>query len=427
MKTSVAGICRTLPACFALAFFGCGGGSPTSPTLTISPTSASTAAGAVIEFVATPVPAETVSWSLASGDTGVLVPNALHVQFHAAAAGTYHVTATGLTSNVAATAIATVTAAPPPDVSVSPTAATVAFGGTVPVSATVTNASNTAVAWSLTETNAGTLAVSGATATLTAGNTVATAHVVAKSVADASRTATSTISIVQCTAPANCAVANGSAGCSVANTCTVASCNTGYKDCDLNPANGCEVNVTSSVNNCGTCGHVCPAVPNATPGCSSSVCGIGTCNAGYADCDLNPANGCEMNVASSVNNCGTCGHVCPAVPNATPGCSSGVCGIGSCNAGYGDCDHNPANGCEVNVTSDVNNCGACGHVCALPNATPACSSSACRIVACNPGYADCNAIAADGCEVNITQDPNNCGGCGHVCTAGRVCTGGTCV
>jgi hypothetical protein len=374
MKTSVAGICRTLPACFALAFFGCGGGSPTSPTLTISPTSASTAAGAVIEFVATPVPAETVSWSLASGDTGVLVPNALHVQFHAAAAGTYHVTATGLTSNVAATAIATVTAAPPPDVSVSPTAATVAFGGTVPVSATVTNASNTAVAWSLTETNAGTLAVSGATATLTAGNTVATAHVVAKSVADASRTATSTISIVQCTAPANCAVANGSAGCSVANTCTVASCNTGYKDCDLNPANGCEVNVTSSV-----------------------------------------------------NNCGTCGHVCPAVPNATPGCSSGVCGIGSCNAGYGDCDHNPANGCEVNVTSDVNNCGACGHVCALPNATPACSSSACRIVACNPGYADCNAIAADGCEVNITQDPNNCGGCGHVCTAGRVCTGGTCV
>ena len=45
-----------------------------------------------------------------------------------------------------------------------------------------------------------------------------------------------------------------------------------------------------------------------------------------------------------------------------------MCGGGgggnNCNLpGFVDCDRNPVNGCEANVASDPNNCGACGVVC----------------------------------------------------------------
>lgn len=36
----------------------------------------------------------------------------------------------------------------------------------------------------------------------------------------------------------------------------------------------------------------------------------------------------------------------------------------SCAGGKGDCDGNPDNGCEVDLNSDKNNCGSCGNVCA---------------------------------------------------------------
>jgi hypothetical protein len=39
----------------------------------------------------------------------------------------------------------------------------------------------------------------------------------------------------------------------------------------------------------------------------------------------------------------------------------------TCQPGYADCDGNPANGCEVNTTDDANNCGACGHGCGVPD------------------------------------------------------------
>ena len=55
-------------------------------------------------------------------------------------------------------------------------------------------------------------------------------------------------------------------------------------------------------------------------------------------------------------------------------CAMGACGI-TCAAGFGNCDKVAANGCEANLGSDVNNCGACGNVC--PLASPLCLGGMC--------------------------------------------------
>jgi hypothetical protein len=77
-------------------------------------------------------------------------------------------------------------------------------------------------------------------------------------------------------------------------------------------------------------------------------------------CD--PVNGCATAAAPDGTAC--------SLPNATGTCSKGVCGGDVCQSGFGNCDGNSANGCEDNVTSDPNNCGGCGNVC-QPTCTPA--------------------------------------------------------
>jgi alpha-tubulin suppressor-like RCC1 family protein len=202
----------------------------------------------------------------------------------------------------------------------------------------------------------------------------------------------------------------------VAGVCTTAVCQAGYADCDMNPANGCEVTLASDATNCGHCGLAC-SFANASAACVSASCVVAACNSGYADCNLNPSDGCEANLQGDVQNCGACGLAC-AAPNAGPACTAGACGIASCFTGFADCNMNQSDGCERNLTNDVNNCGSCGAVCVVPNATAACSASNCTIASCNPGYMDCNGSAGDGCEVNVGADVLNCGGCGIACPSG---------
>jgi hypothetical protein len=188
-------------------------------------------------------------------------------------------------------------------------------------------------------------------------------------------------------------------------------------------------------------------LPNATGVCVHNACtGNLMCYSGYGDCDHNVANGCEADFNTDSLNCGGCGVACamgqmcqagvctPAVcqilctyNNGICQCVNNMCVSCTCNVGYADCNNNHADGCETNVTSDVNNCGACGLVCSLAHATPACTSGVCNIHSCSPGYGDCNGNAADGCEVNLASDANNCGTCANVCPMGQACMAGVCV
>src|SRR6185436_13030473 len=155
------------------------------------------------------------------------------------------------------------------------------------------------------------------------------------------------------------------------------------------------------------------------------TCALSSCNSGYGNCDGDPANGCETSLTTTTD-CGACGAVC-ALPNASSSCSTGTCALSSCNSGYGDCDGNAANGCETPLDTTTN-CGTCSNACSTSNGTAACTSGACTI-ACTNGFGNCDGAVSNGCETNLNTNVSNCATCGHVCTfasASATCFGGVC-
>jgi len=143
--------------------------------------------------------------------------------------------------------------------------------------------------------------------------------------------------------------------------------------------------------NCGACGTVCQAASNALPVCGAGKCDQ-VCTLGYGDCDRDlgepNSNGCEAPLFVDPGNCGACGVTCPTPPHATAGCIDGACGIGQCDLGWEDCDGDPANGCEVNIAADDGNCGGCNFACGVGTS---CVDGGCS----TPGVADVCAGAAE--------------------------------
>jgi len=276
-----------------------------------------------------------------------------------------------------------------------------------------------------------------------------------------------------CPVGSHCTVATDciSLSCDAASQKCILSCSPGSDDCDGDPVNECETNLLTSARNCGVCGHPCD-LPHSSVMCVGGTCQIDTCESPWDGCDTDQTNGCETNLSNDPKNCGACGMECPAL-HADASCVGGKCVIDSCDDGYGNCDKDASNGCETSVndvenclecdtrcsapdgaepfctdedgcgysdcedgrgncigdpsgecandlTNDVNNCGRCGNVCSVGHGTPRCENEKCVVDECDPGWDNCNSGDddggySDGCEVNTDQNADNCGSCGKSC------------
>ena len=95
---------------------------------------------------------------------------------------------------------------------------------------------------------------------------------------------------------------------------------------------------------------------------------------------------------------------------------------GDCAPGLVECG-----GACVTVAEDHENCGACGHAC---SASQQCGAGTCQAVQTSALSAACAAdntmCPDDGACRDMQHDPNNCGACGVHCAAGNICAAGAC-
>jgi hypothetical protein len=155
--------------------------------------------------------------------------------------------------------------------------------------------------------------------------------------------------------------------------------------------------------------------------CASGLCDEATelclvrCVEGTGECDGNYAVECETNLLTTTAHCGACRARCD-LDNATSFCAGGECQIQDCIAPYDRCNTDPADGCETNISNDAENCGGCGMACSDDHGEARCEDSECEID-CEDDYDDCNDNRADGCETWLSRDVLNCGGCEEACEA----------
>jgi sugar lactone lactonase YvrE len=155
---------------------------------------------------------------------------------------------------------------------------------------------------------------------------------------------------------APCSVANAAPGCDPSGKCRVGACLTGYADCNADPADGCETHTDDDVAHCGGCTTACGTKANATMACVAAKCTVSACSTGYADCNKTLDDGCEIHTTDDPKHCGGCSTDCGTPAHTTAACKTGTCTLGPCAAGFFDCDGTVSNGCE----------------CGFPNASTAC-------------------------------------------------------
>jgi len=196
---------RHLPAALLVAALSaCGGspqgGDPQTVNVGVEPPSAELPARGVVQFAATVTGTAdtTVAWEVVESGGGTVDASGRYSA--PTTPGVFHVRATSrAVPGVSGQGTVTVVAPPPPvAVAVSPRTASVAAGGTVAFTATVTNAADTSVTWSVPGAGCGTITTAGV---YTAPAVAATCTVVATSRADGARSDTATVTVTAAPPP----------------------------------------------------------------------------------------------------------------------------------------------------------------------------------------------------------------------------------
>jgi hypothetical protein len=245
-----------------------------------------------------------------------------------------------------------------------------------------------------------------------------------------------------------CVIAHAFVEC-VAGTCQMSRCDVGFMDLDQDPSTGCEYE------------------------CLPSADDDSTCNRSDDDCDGLTDE--DVDMQNDAKNCGKCGSEClfAHAPNGGS-CQNGLCFLDptQCESGFHDVDGAEENGCEYecdlsnppyetcnlldddcdglidetqaedknnnNVTiadgwigqsckTDVGECISGAKYCI--GGREVCSGfvGPSREI-CDAKDNDCDGQTDNG--FYFGTDPNNCGECGHVCSAPHAavntCTGGVC-
>ena len=195
-------------------------------------------------------------------------------------------------------------------------------------------------------------------------------------------------------------------------------CNAGSKTCKV----GCTDDkdcVTPLVCNLTT--HQCSGCDTDSQCAPGSICGpAGECTAGCSSTQACPvgseccADGCA-DLQTDPKHCGGCDKPCAILPNAEMACAGGMCSLFACAAGFADCNLDHADGCEWDT-------GVSGPCSCTPGDTMACytgPASTQGVGVCAPGMATCDPSGAawgpcvgetipsfDSCNDGIDNDCN---------------------
>jgi len=118
-----------------------------------------------------------------------------------------------------------------------------------------------------------------------------------------------------------------------------------------------------------------------------------------------------------------CGCTC-SLPHASTHCSAGQCAILACDPGWDDCDGINDNGCETDLNQNPDHCGECENKCNISNGYAICNGGKCELDGCLDGFGDCDHKSENGCETTLATNPNHCGTCGRACSG--PCVQGKC-